>query len=206
MGMRSQLRLALGLTRPRRLRPPVRCSAQGPRRLIAYLTGGSQGWILEFLWRDITATAIWNEPDAPELLVVSDFESLAAAMDGADALVMVMFQGHLQRLLRDGIPAERVILYFSHARIGLSLPDLNMLHAVLSLNSQEKALLRIAGVESQRLHSFPAGYDPGKFFPGPPLVQRPIDVLLVGRYVPQTTPNYHERKRYHLLCELVCLL
>jgi glycosyltransferase involved in cell wall biosynthesis len=184
----------------------VRCSAQGPRRLIAYLTGGSQGWILEFLWRDLTATAVWGEQDAPELLVVSDRDSLAAAMDGANALVVVMFQGHLQRLLRDGIPAERVILYLSHTRIGLALPDLNRLHAVLVLNSQEQALLRIAGVESQRLHWFPAGYDLGKFFPGPPLAQRSIDVLLVGRYVPKTNLNYHERKRFALVCALAGLL
>lgn len=206
MEIRAQLRLALGLPAPTRRPPPVRCSAQGPRRLIAYLTGGSQGWILEFLWRDLTATAVWGEQDAPELLVVSDRDSLAAAMNGVNALVVVMFQGHLQRLLRDGIPAERVILYISHTRIDLALPDLNRLHAVLALDSQEQALLRIAGVESQRLHWFPAGYDPGKFFPGPPLSQRPIDVLFVGRYVPMTNGNYHERKRYALLCELVGLL
>ena len=206
MGIRAQLRLALGLPAPPRRPPPVRCSAQGPRRLIAYLTGGSQGWILEFLWRDLTATAVWCEQGAPELMVASDRESLAAAMDGANALVVVMFQGHLQRLLRDGIPAERVILYLSHTRIGLELPDLNRLHAVLALNGQEQALLRIAGVESQRLHWFPAGYDPGKFFPGPSLEQRPIDVLLVGRYVPKTNPSYHERKRFALVCELAGLL
>ena len=206
MGIRARLRLALGLPAPPRRPPPVRCSAQGPRRLIAYLTGGSQGWILEFLWRDLTATAVWGEQDAPELLVVSDRDSLAAAMDGANALVVVMFQGHLQRLLRDGIPAERVILYLSHLRIGLALPDLNRLHAVLALNGQEQALLRIAGVESQRLHWFPAGYDPAKFFPGPLLEQRPIDVLLVGRYVPKANPNYHERKRFPLVCELAGLL
>ena len=206
MGIRARLRLALGLPAPPRRPPPVRCSAQGPRRLIAYLTDGSQGWILEFLWRDLTATAVWGDQDAPELLVASGRDSLAAAMEGANALVVVMFQGHLQRLLRDGIPAERVILYLSHTRIGLALPDLNRLHAVLALNGQEQALLRVAGVESQRLHWFPAGYDPGKFFPGPPLAQRSIDVLLVGRYVPKTNPNYHERKRFGLLCELAGLL
>ncbi|MGC6482625.1 MAG: glycosyltransferase [Synechococcus sp.] len=204
--MRAQLRLALGLPAPPRRPPPVQCSLQGPRRLIAYLTGGSQGWILEFLWRDLVASAVWSEQDAPELLVASDRDSLAAAMDGANALVVVMFQGHLQRLLRDGIPAERVILYFSHARIGLALPDLNRLHSVLFLNGQDHAMLRIAGVQPQRLHWFPAGYDPVKFFPGPPLHQRPIDVLFVGRYVAQTNLGYHERKRYVLLCELVRLL
>ena len=206
MGILAQLRLALGLQAPPRRPPPVRCSALGSRRLIAYLTGGSQGWILDFLWRDLTATTVWCEQGAPELLVASDRDSLAAAMDGANALVVVMFQGHLQRLLRDGIPAERVILYFSHVRIGLALPDLNRLHAVFALNGQEQALLRIAGVNPQRLHWFPAGYDPAKFFPGPSLGQRPIDVLLVGSYVPKTNPNYHERKRYDLLCELVGLL
>ena len=107
---------------------------------------------------------MWREDHAPEFLVVSNRESLAEAMEGANALVIVMFQGHLQRLLRDGIPAERVILYLSHVRIGLALPGLNRLHAVLTLNGQEHSLLRIAGVEPQRLHRFPAGYDPGIFF------------------------------------------
>ena len=45
MGIRAQLRLAFGLPAPPRRPPPVRCSVEGPRRLIAYLTGGSQGWI-----------------------------------------------------------------------------------------------------------------------------------------------------------------
>ena len=206
MGDRAWFRCALGIPAPPRRPPPVCCSAQGPRRLIAYLTAGSQGWILEFLLRDLTATAVWREDHAPEFLVVSNRESLAEAMEGANALVIVMFQGHLQRLLRDGIPAERVILYLSHVRIGLALPDLNRLHAVLTLNGHEHSLLRIAGVEPQRLHRFPAGYDPGIFFPGPALDQRPIDVLLVGRYLPTTNPNYHERKRFAFQCELVGLL
>ena len=206
MGVRAWFRFALGLPAPKRWPPPVRCSAQGPRRLIAYLTEGSQGWILEFLWRDLIATSVWGTNHAPELLVASDRDSLAEAMEGANALVVVMFQGHLQRLLRDGIPAERVILYLSHVRIGVVLPDLNRLHAVLALNGQEEALLRIAGVEPKRLHRFPAGYNPGQFFPGPPLDQRPFEVLLVGRYVPKTNTGYHERKRFALLCELVGLL
>lgn len=206
MGIRARLRLAFGLSNSPRRPLPVRCSVQGPRRLIAYLTQGSQNWILEFLWLDLAAMPVWGEHDAPELWVASDRDSLAAAMEGANALVVVMFQGHLQRLLRDGIPAERVILYFSHVRLGLALPDLNRLHGVLTLNGQEEALLRIAGVNAQRLHRFPAGYDPAKFFPGSALDQRPIDVLLVGRYEPRTNPSYHERKRYALLCELVGLL
>ena len=141
MGVRAWLRFALGLPAPKRWPPPVRCSAQGPHRLIAYLTEGSQGWILEFLWRDLIATSVWGVDHAPELRVVSDRDSLAEAMEGANALVVVMFQGHLQRLLRDGIPAERVILYLSHVRIGVALPDLNRLHAVLALNGQVEALL-----------------------------------------------------------------
>jgi hypothetical protein len=44
------------------------------------------------------------------------------------------------------------------------------------------------------------------FFSGPTPDQRPIDVLLVGRYLPTTNPNYHERKRFAFQCELVGLL
>lgn len=85
-------------------------------------------------------------------MVATDRDSLVAAMEGADALMLLLFKGHLQRLLRNGIPAECLILHLIHTRIGLALPDLNRLHAVLALNGQEKALLRIAGMESQRLH------------------------------------------------------
>ena len=109
-------------------------------------------------------------------MFATDRDSLVAPMEGADALMLLLFQGHLQRLLRNGIPAECVILHPSHIRIGLALPDLNRLHAVLALNGQEKALLRIPGMESQGLHWFPAGYDSGKFFSGPSLEQRPIDM------------------------------
>ena len=206
MGICSQLFLALGLPTAARRPLPVRCSVQGPRRLIAYITEGSQGWILDFLWRDLAKTAVWSGQDSIELLAVSDRESLAEAMVASNALVLVMFQGHLRQLVRDGIPVERMILYFSHVRIGLELPDLNRLHAVLALNGQEQALLRIAGVKPHILHWFPAGYDATKFFPGPSLDQRPIDVLFVGRYVSKTNANYHERKRFALLCELVGLL
>ena len=208
MGLRAQLRLAFGFRAPPRRPPLVQCAlaGTGPRRLIAYLTAGSQGWILDFLWRDLIATSVWGDGEAPELLVASDRNSLASMMEGADAFVLVMFQGHLPRLLRDGIPAERVILYMSHVRIGLGLPDLSRLHGVLALNAHEEALLRMQGVESERLHRFPAGYDPRLFFPGLPLALRRFDVLFVGRYVGSSNSNYHQRKRYALLCDLIGLL
>ena len=188
--------------------PPVRCAptGKGSKRLIAYLTEGSKGWILDFLWRDITSCSVWRDMDAPELHVASDLETLASLMDQSDAIVLVMFQGHLPHLLRFGIPPERVILYLTHVRIGLGLPDLNLLHGVLTLNSYSKSLLRIHGVHPNRIHYFPAGYDPNFFYSGPPLAQRCFDVVFVGRYMHSSHSNYHNRKRYQLLCQLIGLL
>ena len=127
-------------------------------------------------------------------------------MEGANAFVLVMFQGHLNQLLRDGIPIQRVILYLSHVRIGLALPDLNQLHAVLALNAQEQALLMIQGMDSRLLHRFRAGFDPNLFFSGPPLNQRAIDVLIVGSYVRSNNNNYHRCKRFSFLCDLLAIL
>ena len=206
MGLLAFSRRSLGLHSPPPRPSPVCCSPDGPHRLVAYLTEGSQGWILDFLWRDISASGVWGEKDSPELCVASDRDSLAAVMEGANAFVLVMFQGHLNQLLRDGIPAERVILYLSHVRIGLALPDLNQLHAVLALNAQEQALLMIQGMDSRLLQRFRAGFDPNLFFPGPPLNQRAIDVLVVGRYVGSYNNNYHRRKRFSFLCDLLAIL
>ena len=99
MGILAQLRLALGLQAPPRRPPPVRCSAQGSRRLIAYLTGGSQGWILEFLWRDLTVTAEWCE-QIQHCLQIGMPDAVCSAPGGSHLRQAYLHRARFEQLAR----------------------------------------------------------------------------------------------------------
>ena len=174
-----------------------------PRRLICYLKGGASGWIYEYLWRDLCATRAFREVENLKFCVASDLQELQLLMSTGDALVVV-FPGHLNSLIKKGIPPERVILYFAHVRAGVALPCLNRLHSILCLNSFEMALMKHEGVDVSRLRLFPIGYSKELFYPRSELEKASYewDVLFVGRYVSKSRTGYHRRKRLGFLASL----
>ena len=178
----------------RRFRALLGRQGHSPRCLLAYIPRLQQGWILEFLWKDICQEL----EKIPEVTtgMVADPQELRAAVRGFDVFVVALSVNDLNALLDQGFPPERIIFYQTHVRLGVELLKLDLLHAVLVLNSFERELIAMRKVERRRIHLFPAGYDPGLFAVPESSRVRPIDVLFVGRYRRGKDGYYHKRKRY----------
>lgn len=167
---------------------------QSPKSLVAYLPEQQRGWILDFLWRDLSAE-LRRIPDI-SCGISATPKDLWEKSRSKDLMVFAMSLDGLNSLVEFGFPPERIIFYHTHVRLGLELKKLDLLHAILVLNGFERELVGMQKVRRERIHLFSAGYDP-KLFSIPDLSQpRPIDVLFVGRYRAGVDGYYHKRKRY----------
>ena len=151
-----------------------------PRRLIAYLPTAQQGWILDFLWIDLCQElALIDRVDSG---LASSPEDLYRQCKGHDVMVVAMGLKFLNELISLGFPPDRIIFYHTHVRLGLDIKKLDLLHAVLVLNSFEGELVCMRKVKKSRIHRFPAGYCQSLFSLPLSSQSRPVDVLFVGRY------------------------
>ena len=169
-------------------------AGQAPACLVAYLPQRQQGWILDFLWRDL-CEQLRRQP-GPAVGVVATAAELWTRSRGTDLMVLAMSLDALNALIALGFPPERIVFYHTHVRLGLPMQKLDLLHAVLVLNGFEAELVGMRKVPRSRIHRFPAGYDPTLFAPPASSRPRSIDVLFVGRYRKGTDGYYHKRKRY----------
>ena len=170
------------------------------RCLLAYMPTRQQGWILDFLWRDICQEL----KQIPEIDsgVVSSSKQLKAAVRGRDVYVVALSINDLKAVLDQGFPPERIIFYHTHVRLGVELEKLDLLHGVLVLNGFERELVAMRKVQRRRIHLFPAGFNPELFRMTDSSSPRPIDVLFVGRYRQGKNGYYHQRKRYEFQVNL----
>ena len=173
---------------------------KAPRRLIAYLPTAQQGWILDFLWKDLCKELALF--DGLRSGVASSPEELWHQCQGHDVMVVAMGLKHLNELIEMGFPPRRIIYYHTHVRLGLGIKKLDLLHGVLVLNGFERELIAMRKVDRDRIHLFPAGYDHKLFHCIEPELKRSIDVLFVGRYRQGKDGYYHQRKRYNFQVEL----
>ena len=173
---------------------------KAPRRLIAYLPTAQQGWILDFLWKDLCKELALF--DGLRSGVASSPEELWHQCQGQDVMVVAMGLKHLNELIEMGFPPRRIIYYHTHVRLGLGIKKLDLLHGVLVLNGFERELIAMRKVDRDRIHLFPAGYDHKLFHCIEPELKRSIDVLFVGRYRQGKDGYYHQRKRYNFQVEL----
>ena len=173
---------------------------KAPRRLIAYLPTAQQGWILDFLWKDLCKELALI--DGLRSGLASSPEDLWHQCQGQDVMVVAMGLKHLNELIEMGFPPYRIVYYHTHVRLGLGIKKLDLLHGVLVLNGFERELIAMRKVDRDRIHLFPAGYDHKLFHCIEPEVKRSIDVLFVGRYRQGKDGYYHQRKRYNFQVEL----
>ena len=173
---------------------------KAPRRLIAYLPTAQQGWILDFLWKDLCKELALI--DGLRSGLASSPEDLWHQCQGQDVMVVAMGLKHLNELIEMGFPPYRIVYYHTHVRLGLGIKKLDLLHGVLVLNSFERELIAMRKVDRDRIHLFPAGYDHKLFHCIEPELKRSIDVLFVGRYRQGKDGYYHQRKRYNFQVEL----
>ena len=163
-------------------------------RLVAYLPQRQQGWILDFLWRDL-CDQLKRWPGYSFGVAATPW-SLWCQSRSTDLMVLAMSLDVLNALIGLGFPPERIVFYHTHVRLGLPVQKLDLLHAVLVLNGFERELIGMRKVKLSRIHRFPAGYDPALFSCPPFSKKRTIDVLFVGRYRRGMDGYYHKRKRY----------
>lgn len=170
------------------------------RIIIGFLPKGSDGWILEFLFRDISKYAQRNV-----FIVTKSVQELSLYYFSAqDAFVVSMHQSFVSQILSAGIPSIDVASFYTHSRIGLDLTALSQIRAVLPMNTSEAAMLLLGNINPSAIRVFPAGYD-NKLFNSnidSGNKNRPIDILFVCRYEDPENRHYYLRKNYHLLIEL----
>lgn len=170
------------------------------RIIIGFLPKGSDGWILEFLFRDISKYAQRNN-----FIVANSIQDLSLYYFTAqEALVVSMHQSFVTQILSAGIPSIDVASFYTHSRIGLDLAALSRIKAVLPMNTTEATMLILGNINPSAIRVFPAGYD-NKLFNSnidSGNKDRPIDILFVCRYEDPENRHYYLRKNYHLLIEL----
>lgn len=170
------------------------------RLIIGFIPKGSDGWILEFLFRDISKYA-----QRYAFIVVNRIQDLSFNYFSAqEAFVVSMHQSFVPQILSTGIPSIDVASFYTHSRIGLDLAALSRIRAVLPMNTTEATMLLLGNISSSTIRVFPAGYD-NKLFNssiGSGNKDRPIDILFVCRYETPENRHYYLRKNYHLLIEL----
>ena len=189
--LKSGLRRRLGF---RKFQAALGDRGTAPRRLIAYLPTAQQGWILDFLWKDLCQKLALIED--VQSGIASSPEDLWRQCQGTDLIVVAMGLKFLNELIGLGFPPDRIIFYHTHVRLGLEIKKLDLLHAVLVLNSFEGELVAMRKVKKSKIHRFPAGYDQALFSLPQEASLRAIDVLFVGRYRQGKDGYYHKRKRY----------
>jgi glycosyltransferase involved in cell wall biosynthesis len=170
------------------------------RIIIGFIPKGSDGWILQFLFCDISQYA-----QRYDFIIANSIQDLSLYYFSAqEAFVVSMHQSFVQQILNAGIPSIDVASFYTHSRIGLDLAALSLIRAVLPMNTTEATMLLLANLNPRTIRVFPAGYDSRVFnsnFSSGNKV-RPIDVLFVCRYENPENRHYYLRKNYHLLINL----
>ena len=184
----------------RRFRSWLAQGTTSTRLLLSYLPIRQQGWILDYLWRDLCLEL--DRIPGVESGIVASLQQLKATVRGRDVYVVALSINDLKALLDHGFPPERTIFYHTHVRLGVELEKLDLLHGVLVLNGFERELVAMRKVQRRRIHLFPAGFNPELFRMTDSSSPRPIDVLFVGRYRQGKNGYYHQRKRYEFQVNL----
>ena len=135
----------------------------GVKRVICYR--GGEKWSLSFVWRSLeSAKAFACSPHIVNACSCDSLAELRQLFCTSDAFVVVLSHVHLPVVLKAGFPPSRIIYYFAHICMDKKLPKLKKLHAVLAQNMFEHNLALMRGVETERVHFFPAGVDRRLFF------------------------------------------
>ena len=114
-------------------------AGEAPACLVAYLPQRQQGWILDFLWRDL-CEQLRRQP-GPAVGVVATAAELWTRSRGTDLMVLAMSPDALNALIALGFPPERIVFYHTHVRLGLPMQKLDLLHAVLVLNGADDPMV-----------------------------------------------------------------
>jgi glycosyltransferase involved in cell wall biosynthesis len=170
--------------------------------ILGYLPVGSDGWILEYLFRDIASFA-----DRANFLLIKDPVDLCFHFFSSNSpIVFSLHPSFVGQIINHGIPPGNIVSFYTHSRLWMNVSSLATLTAVLPMNTAEAAALALSGIDTKKIRVFPAGYDPALFSPdfsvGSERLDRANDVLFVCRFVNASNHYYFMRKAYPLIIAL----
>lgn len=180
---------------------PRACSKPDSRILvIGYIPSGSDGWILQFLFEDISRYA--SKAKFVQARTIQELQLIYYSSE--QAIVISMHQSFVHSLVCSGLPPEDIVAFYTHSRLGLDISALGGVRAVLPMNSSEATALALSNLSESKVRVFPAGFDPSLFSlrDEPRISSRDIDILFVCRYVNEENRHYHRRKNYRLIIPL----
>lgn len=169
-------------------------------QIVGYLPYGTEGWILQFLFEDLSRFA-----RSTDFILAHTIAELQLRYYASDrAIVLSMHPSFLPSLLSSGVPANDLYAFYTHSRVSLGMCGMDAIGGLFPMNSCEAATLSLSSINPSRIRVFPAGYDSFLFTAGPdrPFSSRDIDVLFVGRYVGRENDHYYKRKNYELVIPL----
>ncbi|WP_322757187.1 glycosyltransferase [Synechococcus sp. CBW1107] len=169
--------------------------------IIGYLPESSSGWILQYLFDDISS-ASGNKRFRRFSSLIDIFKAGIACRN---SIFYALHYFVVDDLVELGIPVDSIYVFYTHSRINTGIPaSLYRVRAVLPMNSTEAAMLLLAGVSPNKIRVFPAGYNPNLF--GSDLLEedasRDIDIMIACRFSRQVEEAYAPRKNYDQIVQL----
>jgi glycosyltransferase involved in cell wall biosynthesis len=168
--------------------------------VIGYIPTGSGGWILQFLFEDISRYA--SKTKFVQARTIQELQLIYYSSE--KAVIVSMHQSFVSSLVCSGMPPEDIVTFYTHSRLGLDISALGGIRAVLPMNSSEATALALSNLAESKIRVFPAGFDTSLFSlrDEPKICSRDIDILFVCRYVNEENKHYHRRKNYQLIIPL----
>ncbi|MDB4346468.1 glycosyltransferase [bacterium] len=173
--------------------------------ILGYLPKKSEGWILQFIFKDISHAS--SRPHsyflASSILELFDYLSL---YDSAFILILPMHQSFVRDVLRIGVPHSSITCYYTHVFSKRTyVSDVKRCSRVLVLNKHIRSSMIKQNVDANSLFLFPAGYSSDLFsFPSFCTTQREFDFVYVGRFVDSSSSSsYYTRKNFNYLFSLL---
>jgi glycosyltransferase involved in cell wall biosynthesis len=175
--------------------------------VIGFLSDEAGGWILEYLFRDLSSFA-----RSTNFILAKNYADLCFHYFSfnSSAVVFSLHPSFVEQILSLGIPSRNIISFYTHSRLGMGVSSLKDLGALLPMNSTEAVHLALSGINPSIIRVFPAGYDPALFsidsHNKSTWNERSVDVLFVCRYASEDNEHNYRRKAYPLIISLCKVL
>lgn len=166
--------------------------------ILGYIPKKAKGWILEYLFRDLA-----KYTSNYDFVLCNSFLDLYKSLSlYKDFHIFSLHQSYVKRLILFLIPPNKITTFYTHSRLNINLNFLNHVNKILPMNTFEYNLLKLEGVNKNKIKIFYAGYDHNLFFP---LYKKnkKFDVVFACKFDNNLNGYYGTRKNYIFLIELI---
>lgn len=178
---------------------------QKPIFIAGYLPSSWKGWILEFLFNDLSSSS--KSKNIKFCLFTSLLDLKKHYIKYNHTFVLSMHQNLLSDIQKIGIPADRVFCFYTHTRSNSALQNKysKSIAKWLPMNHSELNALRLLSINTNNIEVFPCGVDLS-VFNCKNINTRSYDVVLSLRYSTESSEYYQNRKNYKLIVRLIEML